>query len=184
MYEKHTIAELIVIEAYSYLGTKEIAGNKGWYDKPFQALMKGVGWRYGRAWCDYFTELIISRVYETKYPNCLKVQQWIKKKFTANAQRSHHNLEFSGLKFTAIPEIGSKVTWGNYGKNGKLKISGHTGFVVESWQDMQLTQLKGYPVWGFKTIEGNQKNKVSECQHNTIPNQKRKLLGFIVFPNY
>lgn len=48
----------IVEIAQSYLGQREITGNKGFIDKVFEKKMRGVGFYTGAAWCLFFARLV------------------------------------------------------------------------------------------------------------------------------
>lgn len=45
-------------KAKSYLGQREVSGNKGFINHDFEEKMKSVGWYFGAPWCLYFCRLV------------------------------------------------------------------------------------------------------------------------------
>jgi surface antigen len=128
-------SEQIVSIAKTYIGKKEISGNKGFLDKIFEAEMKANGWYMGAPWCAFFVRTIWSKCNQkVKYIN-------------GSAVRSYKALDESAeYEKSAVPKIGALVVWRSY-KNGKPLSTGHVGIVTSVSSD------------SFETIEGNTTDK-------------------------
>jgi hypothetical protein len=50
-------AELAVALSDSFVGIREIGNNQGFNNKPFERMMRTVGWRPGNAWCAFVLKL-------------------------------------------------------------------------------------------------------------------------------
>ena len=127
-------ASKIVQIAQSYVGQREVAGNRGWKDKAFEAKMKATGWQPGDAWCAFFTELVWTEAFK----GTSHVARFVAL-FSPSATATFSN--FSGsqeYKTGRTPRPGALAVW-RYGTGWK----GHIG-IVESVE-------KG----AMKTIEGN-----------------------------
>ena len=116
------IAQSIVKIAQSYVGQKEISGNKGFRDKTFEAKMKATGWQVGHAWCAYFAELVWSEAYKGS-----DLLPSIRTLISPSATATYANMQGSSLfKVGSTPRPGALVVW-RYGTSWK----GHIG-IVES----------------------------------------------------
>ena len=129
-------AEKVIEVAERYLGQTEIAGNKGWKDKTFEAKMKAVGWKPTDSWCAYFTELVWKEAYGKEH----KLWPAMDKLFSASATATYANFSQSSLfKVGKLPAPGALAVW-RYGTDWR----GHIGICTSA------------AVLGkFDTIEGN-----------------------------
>src|SRR6056297_3483163 len=102
------IRKLILETADSYVGQKEIRGNKGFINSHFQAKMEAVGWEKGQAWCSYLAELIMVEAYG-KINSFMSDE--ITKAFSANAVETYNRLAARGFDADIHPEPGDVVVW-------------------------------------------------------------------------
>lgn len=132
-----TLVEKIVAAATSYIGQKEIAGNKGFQNASFQKKMVDCGWQINQSWCAYFTELVWKDAFGTKHTLYKTLDRLFSPSATATfANFKGHPTNFqTGLK----PKAGALAVW-RYGNGWQ----GHIGVVIEVRAD-----------GSFKTIEGN-----------------------------
>lgn len=110
--ENGRINNLIVNVAKSYLGQKEIKGNRGFIDEVFERKMRTVGWETGQAWCSYFGELVWKEAYA--HHNSFLIEE-INRRFSASAVRTYANF-LKSRKFEVIdyPVPGAIVVWQKY----------------------------------------------------------------------
>ena len=136
--------ERVVEIARSFIGKKEISGNKGWNDKKFQRLMELCGWETSQAWCAYFVELVYKLAVEQepeKWPKNPFVV-YLNKLHSAGAVKTYDN--FAGTEFftaTKIPEPGSLICYRKY-INGQPSWQGHIG-IVEKYQNNSIYTFEG-----------------------------------------
>jgi len=128
----------IIEIAKSYIGQKEIKGNKGFEDKEFEKRMKAVGFQSGWAWCCLFAELCyVSAMVDKK--------EELTKLFSASVARTQNNFIGSkNWKFTRTPAPGALAVFRSV-RNGRLNWTGHIGIVEK------VNKSKGT----FNCIEGN-----------------------------
>jgi hypothetical protein len=115
-----TINEEIRHIALGYLDQEEIAGNAGFKDPRFEAMMVLTGWKKGQAWCAYFVELVYREAGLIKIAEILSggaVDTWNR------AQKSDLCI------CSKQPIIGSIVIWQAV-TAGKTTWNGHAGIVV------------------------------------------------------
>jgi hypothetical protein len=127
----------------SFIGIKEISGNKGWEDKKFQEKMELVGWKVNEAWCAYVTELVykLAIVEDTSKWKDNKFVQLLDKLFSGSCVQTRTNFIKKGTQyftFTKTPELGSIVIFQTY-SNGEPSWSGHMGIVKEVQQERFLS---------------------------------------------
>ena len=165
------MVEKILKIAASYVGQREISGNKGWNDGNFWAKMRTTGWSSGQSWCAYFTELVWTEAYEGS-----DLKKSVISLFSASATATYAN--FSGSKYFKVGKVarpGALAVW-RYGVGWR----GHIG-IVES--------VKGST---FICIEGNT-NNAGEREGVMVMRKTRRtdvkhsgsglnLIGFI-YPN-
>jgi CHAP domain len=164
--EKKRTQERIIKIAESYVGQKEIAPNKGFYDKKFEAEMKAVGFQIDYQWCALFVKLVILKAF---YNNTYRFEL-LKKKMNASTQLTFkYFLQNKGFwKVSTKPKVGAIINWQKISEPSK----GHFGIV--------------YKVSGntFYSIEGNKNNQVSIVKHSLSElniTSGIKLLGFVEF---
>lgn len=135
-----TLAEKIVAVATSYIGQKEIAGNKGFQNAAFQKKMIDCGWQMSQSWCAYFTELVWKEAFGTKHP----LYKSLDRLFSPSATATFANFKGHPTSFAtgAKPKVGALAVW-RYGNGWQ----GHIAVVIEVRAD-----------GSFKTIEGNTNN--------------------------
>jgi len=128
-----------VIEiAKSYLGQKEIKGNKGFEDKEFEKRMKAVGFVSGWAWCCLFAELCYVSAFVDKKEELTKL-------FSASVSKTQNNfINSKNWDFVRTPTPGSLAIFRSV-RNGRLRWTGHIG-IVEKFNKKDNT---------FNCIEGN-----------------------------
>lgn len=122
--------------AKSYIGQKEIKGNKGFEDAEFENRMKAVGFKSGYAWCSLFAELVYISAFVDKRKELTAL-------FSAGAVKTMKNFNRSKnwtLTEKAIP--GALVCFQTF-RNGKPHWTGHIGIVEKANKD------------NFISIEGN-----------------------------
>ena len=161
----------VVKVALSYVGQREIPGNKGWRDKAFEAKMKATGWTSGQAWCAYFTELVWCQA----YAGTPHVDRFISL-FSPSATATYSNFAGSShYKVGRVPKPGALAVW-RYGTGWK----GHIGIVQ--------TVERGT----FYAIEGNT-NAAGSREGVMVARKRRKtalngrgpglnLIGFVFAP--
>jgi LPXTG-motif cell wall-anchored protein len=162
----------IVKFSESLKGQTEIAGNAGFSNTEFQALMEQIGWQPGDAWCVYFVKL----VWYNMAPDFLK--QKILNNVTGSTWTTWNNLNHDpNFKVSAIPRTGDMAIWRMY-SNGEPTLDGHAGIV------------KKLGFGNFTTVEGNTNTGggtegyiVAEKTRNIdyITNNGLRLVGFIRF---
>lgn len=122
--------------AKSYLGQKEIKGNKGFEDKEFEKRMSAVGFKSGFAWCSLFAELCYISAFVDKKDELTKL-------FSAGAVKTMSNFKKSkNWTFTEKPQAGALVFFQTI-RDGKKHWTGHVGIVEKVNKD------------SFTCIEGN-----------------------------
>lgn len=120
----------IVEIAKSYLGKKEIPGNKGFVDKDFDKKMRGVGFYTGAPWCGFFAKLVLTEAGSSAVDSV-----------TSSAVLSMKRADKDG-RWHEKPIEGAVVIYRSF-KNGKPQSTGHIGIVTKVHEN------------GFDTVEGN-----------------------------
>lgn len=121
----------IAVLALSFLGQKEIAGNKGFQDKAFEKKMRGAGFYTLAAWCGFFCRLCYKEAEQFKVLKLISGSAVLTMKQAAAAGNWHTEAK-----------SGAVVVYRMF-KNGKPKSTGHMGIVTEVHGDK------------FDTVEGN-----------------------------
>jgi hypothetical protein len=162
----------IVMFSESLVGQTEIAGNEGFTNEEFQALMEQVGWEPGDEWCVYFAKLC----WYNMAPEFLKAK--ILKKISGSSVQTWENLQDDpSFIIVSIPKPGDMAIWRNY-SNGTPTWNGHAGIV------------KTLGFGNFTTVEGNTTNGengdgyvVAEKTRplDFVKNDGLRLMGFIRF---
>lgn len=124
-----TISEI----AKSYIGQREISGNKGFENEEFEAKMRKVGFYTGAPWCGFFALLVWSEAKQKNSVLSASSRQLIDK---ATKVKNWH----------AEPIEGAVVVWATF-KNGKRQKTGHIGIV---------SKVDGKK---YNTVEGNTTDK-------------------------
>lgn len=127
-------AEDIVRIAARYVGQAEVAGNKGWIDKDFEARMKAVGWAPTHSWCCYFCELV------AKEAAGKGTDDWkaFDKLFQPSCTATYSNFAGSErYKVGKVPRSGSLMVW-RHGQSWK----GHIG-IVEAVEGKIIHTIEG-----------------------------------------
>ena len=126
----------IVKTALSYVGQREVPGNKGFDDPAFEIKMKQQGWPVLAPWCAFFAKLVWSECgQKTKLMNGSSVRTYV------NLDQSEYYSK------TTKPDEGALVVWRSY-KDGKKLSTGHIGIVTRVNYDGT-----------FETVEGNTTDK-------------------------
>jgi hypothetical protein len=127
----------IVMFSESLVGQTEIAGNAGFTNAEFQALMEQVGWQRGDAWCVYFVKL----VWYNMAPAFLKDK--ILNRVSGSSISTWDNLQGDpSFKIVDVPAPGDMAIWRDY-SGGSPTANGHAGIV------------KRLGFGDFTTVEGN-----------------------------
>lgn len=149
----------IVKFSQALVGQTEIAGNMGFTNDEFQALMEQVGWNPGDAWCVYFVKL----TWYNAAPEFLKKK--ILKKISGSSLQTWENVQNDpSFIVSSIPKSGDMVIWRNY-ENGTATWNGHAGIV------------KRLGFGNFTTIEGNTSS--AGISEGYIVAEKTRSLNFI-----
>lgn len=171
----------VVEIAKSFVGQKEIAGNKAFNDKKFEALMKKVGWSEGQAWCAYFTELVYKLAIEPdveKWDNNPTIK-YLNKTFSAGAVKTFDN--FAGtaeFTFSRTPRPGDLICFRKY-HGGNPSWEGHIGIVEDVNSFIKTIEGNTNSQGGREGIEvGNMRRYISFDKPKTGI-VKLVLLGFI-----
>jgi hypothetical protein len=125
----------ISLIAASYVGQKEISGNKGFVNKDFNAKMEGVGFYVGAPWCGFFTQLVWKEAGQDI-------------KLLSSSSKSVIDKAAKGGNWHAKPVAGAVVVWAMF-KNGRRQWQGHLGVVTEVSENGV----------DYSTIEGNTTDK-------------------------
>jgi hypothetical protein len=128
----------IVTIAKSFVGQKEIDGNKGFENPRFLSIMESVGWQVSQAWCSYFGEA----VWTLSAKGDQKLLKTLDKLFSGSAVRTLKNFEDSGIRRSSKAVPGALVIW-QLKRKGQKDWRGHVGIVIEVHKDH------------FVTVEGN-----------------------------
>ena len=122
--------------AKSYIGQKEIKGNKGFEDKEFEKRMKAVGFQSGWAWCCLFAELCYISAFVDKKEELTKL-------FSASVTKTANNFKRSeNWTFSMKPTPGSLAVF-NIVRNGRKQWSGHIGIVEKVKKDGSFLCIEG-----------------------------------------
>lgn len=127
--------EKIVQIAKSYIGQREISGNKGFIDPNFDKKMRGVGFYTGAPWCGFFAMLVWK-------------ESGVDLALLSPASRQIIEKATKAKNWHTKPVPGAVVVWASF-KNGKRLTTGHIGVVTEVNADGV----------GYSTIEGNTTDK-------------------------
>jgi len=167
------IQETLVKNAYNDVGIKEIKGNKGWYNKVFEAAMLKVGWRKLLAWCAFYHKKLLLQSFAQVYPDSFRLQKKIKKLCTGSALRTFQNFsKDTEFKTGKEPQLGAAAVW-NYSPDGKkLGLHGHIDACVVEVLDQTH----------FKSVGGNVSDSVSVKNRDTLNHGNTLFLGFIYPP--
>lgn len=169
-----TINERIVRIALSYVGIKEISGNKGWENKAFQQKMVDMGWGLGQAWCSYFGEL----VWKEAYAGQKDVVKMLDRLFSASATATYANFQGSQyFQVTKKPEAGALAIW-RYGMDWK----GHLAVVtVPLSNKFETAEGNGNAEGGREGLEVvNKKGAKARALDFTVKAKGLNLLGFVI----
>ncbi len=124
-----TISEV----ALSYVGQREISGNKGFENKDFDKKMRSIGFYTGAPWCGFFALLVWSEANQNTSVLSASSKTLIDK---ATKAKNWHT----------VPVPGCVVVWATF-KNGKRQKTGHIGIVTD------VNESK------YNTVEGNTTDK-------------------------
>ena len=156
--------------AKSYIGQREISGNKGFVDKDFDKKMRGAGFYTGAPWCGFFAMLVWKEAKQD-----LKLLSASSKTLIEKATKAGN--------WHSKPIEGAVVVWATF-KNGKRQSTGHIGIVT----DVDSNGIN------YSTVEGNTTDKggregimVSVRNRHLTPDKWTvdnglRLMGF-VYPN-
>ncbi len=159
----------IVEVAKSFVGQKEIPGNKGWEDKAFEAKMRKMGWWVTAPWCMFLCRLVWKEAYAYFY-NDAAVMSIIGSNINGSSIDSAAKVrKYKDFEFSDKPVVGAIVIW------SKTKTSGHGAIVIS---------VNGN---NFTTVEGNTNEAGSREGDRTLI-KKRSLdtkssmtiLGFVI----
>lgn len=164
----------IVTTARSFLGQREIQGNKGFQSKDFQRKMVEVGFISGHSWCAYFTELVWKEAFGKTHQRFAEFDRL----FSASAVATFSNFRnHPNYRNGTTPRVGALAVW-RYGNGWQ----GHIGVVVDVIQGTNQ----------FVTIEGNTNSSGSRegievaqrTRRTGLPNSAKglNLIGFIYAP--
>lgn len=135
--------EEVIAYAKSKIGFREIKGNMGFEDIPFDNQMRQNNFQNGFAWCMIFIRACFT---VPTFSGKSKVLPAVEKAFTPGAVKSYYNAASMRDSFYARngddPKVGDIIIWQNY-KNGKAHWTGHAALIVK---------VNGAIV---ETIEGN-----------------------------
>lgn len=113
--------------AKSYLGQREISGNKGFINADFEKKMKSVGFYSGAPWCLFFARLVWKEAGQDI------------SKISASSFRC---AELNKDNWHATPIVGAIAIYWTY-KNGKYKGNGHGCVVTEVNSSTEYTTVDG-----------------------------------------
>jgi hypothetical protein len=147
-------------EVKVYLKNGKLAENAKFVDATFQAMLKGVGWIDGLAWCAFFVKVFLMSFYSFD-------SAWINKNLTGGALNNLYTIEAlnsRGFKTWVAsrkndPQIGDIVVW----KSTTDSSKGHTGIITaidsSSWT----------------TIEGNTAAKKEDREGDLVASKTRPI---------
>jgi hypothetical protein len=115
--------------AKSYLGQKEISGNKGFVNKDFDKKMRSIGFYSGAPWCGFFALLVYTEAKQSIKLLSASSARIIEKATTAD-------------NWHAEPKEGAVVVWATF-KNGERQATGHIGIVTEVKDAINYTTAEG-----------------------------------------
>lgn len=157
----------IVTIGKSYIGQKEISGNKGFIDKDFEKKMRDVGFYTGAPWCGFFALGVwkeagqpinlLSSASRIIIERATKVKNWHVK-----------------------PVPGAVVVWASF-KNGKRLKTGHIGIVT----DINDDGINYSTVEGNTTDKGGREGIMVALRHRHLTHDKwntkdgLRLMGFV-----
>lgn len=121
--------------AKSYIGQKEITGNKGFINKDFESKMKGVGFYTGAPWCGFFAELVWKEAGQS-----LALLSSSSKTIIDKASKSGN--------WHTTPVEGAVIVFAHF-SNGRRSWQGHIGVVT-------YVNANGID---YSTVEGNTTDK-------------------------
>jgi hypothetical protein len=156
----------IVDIALSFVGQKEISGNKGFIDPKFDKQMRGVGFYTGAPWCGFFAILV-----------------WrLAGQFTgilSASSRSTINLATKAGNWHSTPVPGAIVVWATF-KNGRRQKTGHIGVVTHVHDKVNYSTVEGNT-----TDKGGREGIMVAIRHRHLTPDKwtvkdgLRLMGFI-----
>lgn len=147
----------VIAIALSYVGQKEIKGNKGFEDKEFEKRMKAVGFQSGWAWCCLFAELCFVSAFVDKKEELTEL-------FSASVTATARNFNASkNWNMTDKPSPGALAIF-RVVRNGRKAWQGHIGIVEKVAKDKKT----------FTCIEGNA-NSSGGREGIEVAIRKRKL---------
>lgn len=159
----------IVEIAKSYIGQKEISGNKGFVDPEFDKKMrsKTVGFYTGAPWCGFFARLVWSEAGQKLDLISASSKQIIERATEAGNWHSK-------------PVPGAVIVWATF-KNGRRQWSGHIGIVTE----VNANGVNYSTVEGNTTDKGGREGICVAVRHRHLTTDKwtvengLRLLGFV-----
>lgn len=166
-----TINDKLANIARSYIGEKEISGNKGFENSHFESLMQKMGWKKFQAWCVYFGESVWKEGYEGNE----HIIKDLDNLFSASAVQTWKNFYNSKRwESSQDPVKGALAIWQRY-KDGKKTWMGHLG-IVEDYFSVFLTTIDGNTSGGLR--EGDRVDSVTRKYNRNLENGLN-LLGFV-----
>jgi hypothetical protein len=149
----------IITIARSYIGQKEVLGNKGFEDPTLLQRMKLAGWQSGYAWCALLAEIIWKESIGKDNPLWAQLDHL----FSASSLSTYYNFAHAqGFEVGQVPKHGALVIW-KHGIDPK-KWEGHTGIVT------------GYDDKTFASVEGNTSGTDPNIREGYIVAEKTHLL--------
>jgi hypothetical protein len=175
-----TFAERAVIAARSYIGQKEILGNKGFKNAEFQNKMINAGWHMGYAWCTLLAEIAWKDAANAM--SQISLYEQFDKLFSASAIATYANFAHSAnIKVSQMPVPGAVVIW----KHGvdPAGWQGHAGIVCTVTGSLRFTSVEGNTAGtdpnireGYDTLEKPHKLGLPPNPHGL------NIVGFILPP--
>jgi hypothetical protein len=151
--------------AKSYIGQKEIEGNKGFPDKEFENKLRFVGWQPPMAWCAAFVKRC---VYDAASPDDWKR---LGEHMNMSALGTYNGLKSSGCTISQVPVLGALVVW----QHGST-VQGHIGIVSSVQDDTNFTSIEG----NTNALGGREGDIVAEKKRKTTPMGNLTLKGFVI----
>jgi surface antigen len=153
--------------AKSYLGQKEISGNKGFIDPSFDVKMKQVGFYKGAPWCAFFTRLVWKEGGQDV------------KLMNGSAWKTALNLQLADYEWSAKPKVGALVVWRSF-RGGNPLATGHIGIVTDIKNDIEYSTVEGNT-----TDKGGREGIMVALRHRHLTKDKfttrdgLRLMGFV-----
>lgn len=157
----------IVTIAKSYIGQKEISGNKGFINKDFEKKMKDVGFYTGAPWCGFFAMLVWKEAGQSLT-------------LLSSASRLIIDRATKAGNWNSAPVPGAVIVWASF-KNGKRLTTGHIGIVT----DVHNNGIDYSTVEGNTTDKGGREGIMVAIRHRHLTDDKwttkngLRLMGFV-----